>query len=74
MNKTHTEWVKNPKSNRLVKVGGPTWRKLVKEGKVSGIIQNPEVRNKDAEEDNELSFRGDIGVDHEPIGRAVKEK
>ena len=46
MNTEHTEWVTNPKSNRLIKVGGPTWRKLVKEGKVSGVVKTmiPEVK------------------------------
>lgn len=45
MNRKHTEWLKNPKTNRLILVGGKTWRNLVKEGTIKGIkthISEPE--------------------------------
>ncbi len=41
--KGHTQWVKNPDTNRLIKVGGPTWRKLVKVGTLDGIVRDPEM-------------------------------
>lgn len=43
MNKTHTQWIKNPDTNRLIKVGGPTWRNLVKKGILDGIVKNPKT-------------------------------
>lgn len=41
MNKQHTQFIKNPKTNRLVKVGGKTWRELVKNNILDGIVHNP---------------------------------
>jgi len=32
------EKIKNPDTNKLIKIGGPTWRKLVLEGKVDGVL------------------------------------
>ncbi len=42
MQKGYTQWVKSPETNRLIKVGGPTWRKLVKKGTLDGLIKHPE--------------------------------
>lgn len=33
---TTVEWIKNPESNRLIRCGGKTWRRLVRDGKLSG--------------------------------------
>jgi hypothetical protein len=35
---TKTEKIRNPDTNKLIKVGGLTWRKLVLEGKVDGVL------------------------------------
>lgn len=40
----HTEWIKNPKTNRLIILGGKTWRSLVKEGIIKGVIENRETK------------------------------
>ncbi len=49
MNRKHTEWVKNPKSNRLILVGGKTWRNLVKEGTIKGVINNKDAQRASGE-------------------------
>ena len=35
---TKQEKIRNPDTNKLIKIGGPTWRKLVLEGKVDGVL------------------------------------
>ena len=35
---TKTEKIRNPDTNKLIKIGGLTWRKLVLEGKVDGVL------------------------------------
>ncbi len=66
MQKGYTQWVKSPKTNRLVKVGGPTWRKLVKEGMLDGLIKHPVVNPKTGITQNTLESAEEIIETIEP--------
>lgn len=51
MNKDYKQWVKNPKTNRLVLVGGSTWRNLVKQNIIDGVVTNPVTKALETKEE-----------------------
>lgn len=65
------EYIKNPNSGRMVKVGGRAWRKLVDEGVLDDNYNNPNELYELKEDDdiNELKrqYENELNLDFKPV-------
>lgn len=65
------DYIKNPNSGRMVKVGGRAWRKLVDEGLLEDNYNNPNELYELKEDDdiNELKrrYENELNLDYKPV-------